>query len=121
MVIVLHIVNLLLNVIYLGTDYEVVRGKYPKEQIVKVFPLQAATKNRSTVIQMPGGGYRVLTTGVAEAILHKCTQVVDGSGKVCTLGDEHQRKIMENAVHPMVSGAQRVLALAYRYFEIVLS
>ena len=58
----------------------------------------------------------MLTTGVAEAVLHKCTQVVDESGKVSTLGDEHRREIMENAVHPMVSSAQRVLALAYRYF-----
>ena len=88
---------------------------------MKVFPLQAATMNRSTVIQMPGGGYRVLTTGVAEVILHKCTQVVDESGKVSTLGDERRREIMENAVHPMVSGAQRVLALAYRYFWIMIS
>jgi magnesium-transporting ATPase (P-type) len=98
-----------------------IREKYPMEQsIVKVFPLQAATKNRSTVIQMPDGGYRVLTTGVAEAVLHKCTQVMNESGKVSTLDDEHRREIMESAVHPMASGAQRVLALAYRYFRIVL-
>ncbi len=91
-----------------------------EQSIVKIFPLQAATKNRSTVIQIPGGGYRVLTTGIAEAVLHKCTQVVNGSGKVSALGDEHRREIMESAVYPMASGAQRVLALAYRYFKIVL-
>ena len=105
------------NVNDLGTDYEAIREKYPVEHIVKVFPLKAATRNRSTVIQMPGGGYRLLTTGAAVTVLHKCTQVLNGSGKVSTLGDEHRREIMEDLVHPMVSGAQRVLVLAYRYCE----
>lgn len=83
---------------------------------MKVFLLKPATRNRSTVIQIPGGGYRVLTIGAAEAVLQKCTQVLNGSGKVSTLGDEHRREIMENVVLPMASGAQRALALAYRYF-----
>lgn len=83
---------------------------------MKVFPLKPATRNRSTVIQIPGGGYRVLTIGAAEAVLQKCTQVLNGSGKVSTLGDEHRREIMENVVLPMASGAQRALVLAYRYF-----
>ena len=84
------------------------------ENIVKVFPLKTAAKNRSTIIQMPGGGYRILTTGAAEAVLHKCTHVVDDSGKTSALDDEEKREIIENTLLPMTSGAQRVVALAYR-------
>lgn len=97
------------------------------ENFVKVFPLKAATKNRSTVIQVQGGGYRVLTTGAAETVLHKCMNVLNDSGKVSTLDDEEKREIIENIILPMASEAQRVIALAYRYccnvdsFVVVMS
>ena len=85
------------------------------ERIVKIYPLKVATKNRSTVIHLSGGSYRILTTGAAETVLQNCTQVLNESGKVSSLGDDNKREILETVIHRMSSSAQRVVALAYRY------
>ena len=58
-------------VIDLGQDYEAVREENPPETFIKIFTFNSQRKSMSTIINLPGGNYRLFTKGASEIILNK--------------------------------------------------
>lgn len=67
----------------------------------------------TSVIRLPGGGYRILTKGASEIVLSLCVNVCDEGGKVTPL-DDATRKDLLVFIETMASSALRTLVLAYR-------
>ena len=97
-----------------GVDYEAVREEHPTEIFTKVFTFNSARKSMSTVIPLPGGGYRLLTKGASEIVLDKCSFIIGENGRICELTEEDKKDIVSAVVHPMAGNALRTIALAYR-------
>jgi len=78
----------------LGQSYESMRADTPEEKLVKVYTFNSARKSMSTVIRYPlnTGGYRLLSKGASEILLHKCVLIhgADGIAKF----DNEQRATM---------------------------
>lgn len=58
-------------VLDLGRNYESIREEFPEDKIHKVYTFNSVRKSMSTVIQRPGGGYRLFSKGASEIILKK--------------------------------------------------
>lgn len=58
-------------VLDLKQDYEPVRTQMPEEKLYKVYTFNSVRKSMSTVIEKPGGGYRMYSKGASEIILRK--------------------------------------------------
>lgn len=97
-----------------GIDYESVREEHPMEMFTKVFPFNPARKSMSTVLPLPGGGYRLFTKGAAEIVLAKCSSVLNDRGNVVSLSAAYYRKILASVVNPMAGRALKTITLAYR-------
>ena len=97
-----------------GVDYEAVRSKFPTESFVKVFTFNSARKSMSTVIPLPGGGYRLFTKGASEIVLAKCSHIMAENGRTAVLSDVDKKEILSNVVQSMASSALRTIGLAYR-------
>ena len=98
-----------------GIDYQAVREEHPTEIFTKVFTFNSARKSMTTVIPLPGGGYRMLTKGASEIVLKKCTSVLGENGRVLPLSTDDVGNIVNTVVQPMAEGALRTICLAYRY------
>ncbi len=55
----------------LGKSYEAVREEFPEDSFVKVYTFNSARKSMSTVVNRPGGGFRLFTKGASEIIMKK--------------------------------------------------
>ena len=99
-----------------GIDYQAVREEHPTEIFIKVFTFNSARKSMTTVIPLPGGGYRMLTKGASEIVLKKCTSVLGENGRVLPLSTDDVGNIVNTVVQPMAEGALRTICLAYRYY-----
>ena len=55
----------------LKQDYHAVRSEVPEEKLYKVYTFNSVRKSMSTVIEKPGGGYRMYSKGASEIILRK--------------------------------------------------
>ena len=95
-------------------DYEAVRSKFPTESFVKVFTFNSARKSMSTVLPLPGGGYRLFTKGASEIVLAKCTHIMAENGRIAALSEVDKKDILSNVVQSMASNALRTIGLAYR-------
>ncbi len=98
-----------------GIDYAPIREVNPTTTFTKVFTFNSARKSMSTVVPLPGGGWRLLTKGASEIILDKCSRIVGENGRVRDLLDEEKADIVTNVVQSMASHALRTICLAYRY------
>lgn len=58
-------------VIDLKQDYEPVRREVPEQKLYKVYTFNSVRKSMSTVVQRPGGGFRMYSKGASEIILRK--------------------------------------------------
>ena len=97
-----------------GFDYDTLRAEYPTERFVKVFTFNSARKSMSTVIPLPGGGYRLFTKGASEIVLAKCTHVMGENGRIASLTEVDKKEILSSVVQSMASRALRTIGLAYR-------
>lgn len=97
-----------------GIDYEPIREAHPTEIFTKVFTFNSARKSMTTVIPLPGGGYRMLTKGASEIVLNKCSFILGENGHVLPLSTDGVRDIVQNVVQPMATSALRTICLAYR-------
>ena len=68
----------------------------------------------TTVIPLPGGGYRMLTKGASEIVLNKCSSILGENGHVIPLSTDGIRDVVQNVVQPMAASALRTICLAYR-------
>ena len=68
----------------------------------------------STIIPLPGGGYRLLTKGASEIVLNKCTTIMAENGHIAPLTSEDKKYIVSTVVQSMASNALRTIGLAYR-------
>lgn len=98
-----------------GFDYDAIRCEYPTESFVKVFTFNSARKSMSTVVPLPGGGYRLFTKGASEIVLGKCTAILAENGRIAPLTPVDKKEILSNVVQSMASNALRTIGLAYRY------
>lgn len=105
---------MLVNDVVVGIDYESVREQHPTEIFTKVFTFNSARKSMSTVVPLPGGGYRLFTKGASEIVLEKCTGIMKDGGNVVSLSPADHRQIVSSVVKPMAGRALRTIALAYR-------
>ena len=55
----------------LKRDYHAVRSEVPEEKLCKVYTFNSVRKSMSTVVERPGGGFRMYSTGASEIILRK--------------------------------------------------
>ena len=106
--------SLSLSLTLTGVDYEAVRSKFPTESFVKVFTFNSARKSMSTVLPLPGGGYRLFTKGASEIVLSKCTHIIAENGRIAPLSEVDKKDILSNVVQSMASSALRTIGLAYR-------
>ena len=97
-----------------GIDYEPIREAHPTEIFTKVFTFNSARKSMTTVIPLPGGGYRMLSKGASEMVLNKCSFILGENGQVVPLSTDGIRDIVMNVVQPMAAATLRTICLAYR-------
>ena len=97
-----------------GFDYDAIRENYPTECFVKVFTFNSARKSMSTVVPLPGGGFRLFTKGASEIVLDKCSHIVAENGRVAPLSEVDKKDIVSSVVQNMASNALRTIGLAYR-------
>jgi len=55
----------------MGQSYDELRKQTPEEDFHKVYTFNSNRKSMSTVINLPNGGYRVLSKGASEIILKR--------------------------------------------------
>ncbi len=96
-------------------DYEAIREENPTETFTKVYTFNSSRKSMSTVLPLPGGGYRLFTKGASEIVLSKCTSIINDTGRVSNLTENDKKDIVTTVVTPMAGNALRTIALAYRY------
>lgn len=82
-----------------------------------MFTFNSARKSMSTVIPLPGGGYRLFTKGASEIVLSKCTSILKDGGNIAPLTSADHRQIISTIVRPMAGRSLRTIALAYRYLK----
>ena len=99
----------------LGYNYEPIREEYPEEVLKKVFTFNSKRKSMSTVIELPGGGFRVLTKGAPDIVLDRCTHILGENGRVETLSRVQGGALKATVVHGMASNALRTICIAYRW------
>ena len=55
----------------LGQDYDAIRDDNPPESFIKIFTFNSQRKSMSTIVNLPGGNFRLFTKGASEIILNK--------------------------------------------------
>lgn len=111
--------SLLGFVIDLKQDYQAVRSEVPEEKFYKVYTFNSARKSMSTVIQKPGGGYRMYSKGASEIILRKCNRILDKNGEAVPFKSTDRDEVVRTVIEPMASEGLRTICLAYRDFNDV--
>ncbi|XP_008152449.1 plasma membrane calcium-transporting ATPase 4 isoform X3 [Eptesicus fuscus] len=109
--------SLLGFVIDLKQDYHAVRSEVPEEKLYKVYTFNSVRKSMSTVIQKPGGGYRMYSKGASEIILRKCNRILDKNGEAVPFKNKDRDEIVRTVIEPMASEGLRTICLAYRDFN----
>ncbi|XP_005883114.1 PREDICTED: plasma membrane calcium-transporting ATPase 4 isoform X1 [Myotis brandtii] len=111
--------SLLGFVIALKQDYHAVRSEVPEEKFYKVYTFNSVRKSMSTVIQKPGGGYRMYSKGASEIILRKCNRILDKNGEAVPFKSKDRDEVVRTVIEPMASEGLRTICLAYRDFNDV--
>lgn len=108
--------SLLGFVLDLGEDYRAIRSKHPDSSFTKVFTFNSARKSMSTIIPLPGGGYRIYTKGASEIILKKCSFTLGDGGRVDRFSPADQDRCVREVIEPMARDGLRTISIAYRDF-----
>uniref|UniRef100_A0A1W7RAY7 Calcium-transporting ATPase n=1 Tax=Hadrurus spadix TaxID=141984 RepID=A0A1W7RAY7_9SCOR len=106
--------SLLGFILDIGKDYQTVRDDIPEEKLYKVYTFNSVRKSMSTVIPLPGGGFRVFTKGASEMVLKKCSYIFGAEGKLLRFPVEEQEKLVKNVIEQMASDGLRTICLAYK-------
>ncbi|VDD92928.1 unnamed protein product, partial [Enterobius vermicularis] len=101
-------------VLDLGRSYMDVRKEHPEESLLKVYTFNSVRKSMMTVINRPGGGFRVYAKGASEIILSRCSYILGAQGKVIPFNDKQRESMTRNVIEPMASDGLRTLGLAYK-------
>ncbi|CAG0896564.1 unnamed protein product [Cyprideis torosa] len=103
-------------VVALGKDYQVVRDDFPEHNLYKVYTFNSTRKSMSTVIQKPGGGFRVFTKGASEIVMKKCSFIYGRDGKLEKFTKDMQDRLVRDVIEPMASDGLRTISIAFRDF-----
>uniref|UniRef100_A0A480TF78 Calcium-transporting ATPase n=1 Tax=Sus scrofa TaxID=9823 RepID=A0A480TF78_PIG len=106
-------------VLDLKQDYEPVRTQMPEEKLYKVYTFNSVRKSMSTVIEKPGGGYRMYSKGASEIILRKCNRILDKKGEAVPFKSKDRDEMVRTVIEPMACEGLRTICLAYRDFNDV--
>uniref|UniRef100_A0A0N5AFG6 Calcium-transporting ATPase n=1 Tax=Syphacia muris TaxID=451379 RepID=A0A0N5AFG6_9BILA len=101
-------------VLDLGRSYTDVRKAHPEQSLLKVYTFNSMRKSMMTVIERPGGGYRVYTKGASEIILSRCSYILGAEGSVTPFTEKQQEAMTRNVIEPMASDGLRTIGLAYK-------
>uniref|UniRef100_A0A3Q1M696 Calcium-transporting ATPase n=1 Tax=Bos taurus TaxID=9913 RepID=A0A3Q1M696_BOVIN len=101
----------------LKQDYHAVRSEVPEEKLYKVYTFNSVRKSMSTVIEKPGGGYRMYSKGASEIILRKCNRILDKKGEAVPFKNKDRDEMVRTVIEPMACEGLRTLCIAYRDFN----
>uniref|UniRef100_A0A0D9VWE1 Calcium-transporting ATPase n=1 Tax=Leersia perrieri TaxID=77586 RepID=A0A0D9VWE1_9ORYZ len=96
------------------------KEKQQGSKIVKVEPFNSTKKRMSTILELPGGGYRAHCKGASEMVLASCDKFIDERGCIVPLDDKTSSKL-KDIIKTFSSEALRTLCLAYREMEETFS
>ncbi|XP_064333135.1 plasma membrane calcium-transporting ATPase 4 isoform X4 [Camelus dromedarius] len=102
----------------LKQDYHAVRSEVPEEKLYKVYTFNSVRKSMSTVIQKPGGGFRMYSKGASEIILRKCNRILDKKGEAVPFKSKDRDEMIRAVIEPMASEGLRTICIAYRDFSV---
>ncbi|XP_037926047.1 plasma membrane calcium-transporting ATPase 2 isoform X3 [Hermetia illucens] len=100
----------------LGKNYQTVRDEIPESSFTRVFTFNSVRKSMSTVIQRPGGGYRLYTKGASEIVLKKCAFIYGHNGELEKFTRDMQERLIREVIEPMACDGLRTISIAYRDF-----
>ncbi|PAV64560.1 hypothetical protein WR25_01657 isoform B [Diploscapter pachys] len=95
-------------------SYESVRKNYPEEKLFKVYTFNSQRKSMMTVIELPGGGYRIYAKGASEIILSRCSYILGKNSKVEKFGADEVSDLTKTVIEPMASDGLRTIGIAYK-------
>ncbi|UYV72742.1 PMCA [Cordylochernes scorpioides] len=98
----------------MGRDYQTLREHTPEEKLYKVYTFNSVRKSMSTIIQLPGGGFRLYTKGASEIILSKCSYIYGRDGKLERFGKDDQVRLVRRVIEPMAMDGLRTICIAYK-------
>ncbi|CAL4080522.1 unnamed protein product, partial [Meganyctiphanes norvegica] len=102
----------------LGKNYQSIRDANPEESFVKLFTFNSARKSMSTVIALPGVGFRVFTKGASEIVVKSCSYALDLKGEPMSFSAKEARQLEQDVIVPMASDGLRTIGIAYRDFVL---
>ena len=97
----------------IGGDF---KEKRQETKIVKVEPFNSTKKRMSTILELPGGGYRAHCKGASEVVLAACDKFIDARGTIVAL-DKTATKKLSDIIETFSKEALRTLCLAYREMD----
>lgn len=100
----------------LGKSYQQIREQIPEKAFVRVYTFNSDRKSMSTVISLPGGGYRLYTKGASEIILKKCAFIYGHEGRLEKFTRDMQERLLHQVIEPMACDGLRTISIAYRDF-----
>ncbi|CAG0922171.1 unnamed protein product [Notodromas monacha] len=100
----------------LGGSYEKIREEYTEESLYKVYTFNSDRKSMSTIIRLPGGGFRVCCKGASEIVMKKCSFMIGNRGELKKMTKDMQDKLVRDVIEPMACDGLRTLSVAYRDF-----
>ncbi|KAK2504882.1 hypothetical protein MC885_010140 [Smutsia gigantea] len=103
----------------LKQDYHAVRSEVPEEKLYKVYTFNSVRKSMSTVIEKPGGGFRMYSKGASEIILRKCNRILDKKGEAVPFKNKDRDEMVRTVIEPMACEGLRTICIAYRDFSDV--
>ncbi|XP_055000226.1 plasma membrane calcium-transporting ATPase 4 isoform X2 [Sorex araneus] len=101
----------------LKQDYHAVRSEVPEQKLYKVYTFNSVRKSMSTVIQKPGGGFRMYSKGASEILLRKCNQILNQKGDVVPFKSKDRDEMVRTVIEPMACEGLRTICIAYRDFN----
>ncbi|XP_075434495.1 plasma membrane calcium-transporting ATPase 3 isoform X1 [Ascaphus truei] len=101
-------------VLDLQRDYQLVRDQIPEERLYKVYTFNSVRKSMSTIICLPGGGFRLYSKGASEIVLKKCSNILSSTGELRTFRPRDRDDMVKKVIEPMACDGLRTICIAYR-------
>ncbi|MEE6505784.1 hypothetical protein FKM82_005653 [Ascaphus truei] len=101
-------------VLDLQRDYQLVRDQIPEERLYKVYTFNSVRKSMSTIICLPGGGFRLYSKGASEIVLKKCSNILSSTGELRTFRLRDRDDMVKKVIEPMACDGLRTICIAYR-------
>lgn len=100
----------------LGETYQDYRDENPESSFVKVYTFNSMRKSMTTVVRLPGGGYRIYSKGASEIMLNRCTSIFGRDGNIKSFTAADCDVMVQEVIEPMAANGLRTICLAYRDF-----